>query len=228
MLNVDLWRRFIEAFSAEIETLSVEQLATFWSSHPGRTQFYRRMLPRLATGLGTLIEEELKAGHELFKVDFAISRNCEDVQVPIIFIESENNVFSAQHEIRKLVNLAAPLRVLITVAQLDESGIWDGRGGGHRSNLLSHWEKVIRQHQIVWPRPGVVGILVGEWRPDKWFRFYGYGYGEGHRLAVPNEEVILNKWVGYEDPLKALAAISAGSNLTKPAESILDSGNIID
>jgi hypothetical protein len=28
---------------------------------------------------------------------------------------------------------------------------------------------------------GVIGILVGEWRQDEWFRFYGYGYGEGHR-----------------------------------------------
>ena len=65
-----------------------------------------------------------------------------------------------------------------------------------------------------------MGILVGEWHPDNWFRFYGYGYGEGHRLAVPNEEVILRKEVGYEDPIKALAAIGADSNLTKPAESI--------
>lgn len=30
----------------------------------------------------------------------------------------------------------------------------------------------------------MVGILVGEWRPNKTFRFYGYGYGEGHRLAA--------------------------------------------
>jgi DDE domain len=45
-------------------------------------------------------------------------------------IQSENNAYSADHEVRKLVNLAAPLRVLITVAQWDEeSGIWVGRGG---------------------------------------------------------------------------------------------------
>jgi hypothetical protein len=187
MLNVDLWRRFIETFSSEINKLPVGDLAKVWSSHPERTKFYRQTLKQLATGLGALIEEELETGNELFKVDFAISRNSDDVQVPIIFIESENSAFSAHHEIRKLVNLAAPLKLLITVTQWDdESPIWADRGGAHRSRLLSHWEKIIRQHQIVWPRPGVVGILVGEWRPDNWFRFYGYGYGEGHRLAVPH------------------------------------------
>jgi hypothetical protein len=115
-------------------------------------------------------------GFSRFKVDFAISRISDGVTVPIIFIESENNPNSADHEVRKLVNLAAPLRVLITVAQWDdESAIWVGRGGGHRSILLPRWEKIIRQHQMVWPRAGVIGILVGEWRPDKVFRFYGYG-----------------------------------------------------
>jgi hypothetical protein len=70
------------------------------------------MLRPLAISLGTVIEEQLETGNELFKVDFAISRNSDGIKVPIIFIESENNVESADHEVRKLVNLAAPLRVL--------------------------------------------------------------------------------------------------------------------
>jgi hypothetical protein len=164
------------------------------------------MLRPLAVSLETVIEEQLETGNELFKVDFAISRNSDGVNVPIIFIESENNMDSADHEVRKLVNLAAPLRVLITVAQWDESGIWDGRGGGHRSSLLSRWGRVIRQHQTVWPRAGVVGILIGEWRPNKTFRFYGYGYGEGHRLAVPLSDILLERPAGYEDPRQASAA----------------------
>jgi hypothetical protein len=157
-----------------------------------------------------VIDEELDTGSELFKADFAISRNSKDIRVPIIFIESENNAFSADHEVRKLVNLSAPLRVLITVAQRDEeSEIWVGRDGAHRSILLPLWEQVIRQHQIVWRRAGVVGILVGEWRPGKRFRFYGYGYGEGHRLAVPTPDILLDRPVEYEDPRQALAATQA-------------------
>jgi hypothetical protein len=65
---------------------------------------------------------------------------------------------------------------------------------------------VIRQHQIVWPRAGVIGILVGEWRPDKTFRFYSYGYGEGHRLAGPKADILLERDVQYEDPRQARAA----------------------
>jgi hypothetical protein len=207
MLNIDLWHHFLEKFSAAIVESDVSHLARVWSSHKGRTQFYGEMLRPLAARLGTLVEEELETGNELFKVDFAISRTSNGVTVPVVFIESENNAYSARHEIRKLVNLAAPLRVLITVAQWDEeSGIWVDRGGGHRSKLLPEWERVIREHQMVWPRAGVVGILVGEWRPDKTFRFYGYCYGEGHRLAVPVQEALLEKSVGYEDPHQALAA----------------------
>ena len=210
MLNLDLWHRFIESFTAEILGSTESHLASVWSSPTARTKFYCETLKPLAMSLGTVIDEELETGSELFKVDFAISRNSKDVKVPIIFIESEKNAFSADHEVRKLVSLAAPLRVLITVAQWDEeSEIWVGRGGAHRSNLLSRWEQVIRQHQIVWPRAGVVGIMVGEWRADKKFRFYGYGYGEGHRLADPISDILLEKRVECEDTRQAFAATQA-------------------
>jgi hypothetical protein len=146
MLNIDLWHRFIETFSAEIRGSTESHLASVWSSHKGRTKFYREMLKPLGVSLGTLVEEELETGSELFKVDFAISRHSDGVKVPIIFIESENNAYSADHEVRKLVNLAAPLRVLITVAQWEEeSAVWAGRGGAHQSILLPRWEQMIRQ-----------------------------------------------------------------------------------
>jgi hypothetical protein len=61
----------------------------------------------------------LAARGELFKVDFAISSQPEIV--PLIFVETGNNPVSSHEEIRKLVNLAAPLRVLITVSEWDES-----------------------------------------------------------------------------------------------------------
>jgi hypothetical protein len=55
---------------------------------------------------------------------------------------------------------------------------------------------------MVWPRAGVIGILVGEWRPDKVFRFYEYGYGEGHRLAGRDAHILLDRAVAYEEPAK--------------------------
>ena len=213
MLNIDLWQQFIKAFSSEISKADENQLASAWSSPQARTKFYKEMLSPLAMSLGMLIEEDLEAGSELFKVDFAICRNSKEIKVPLIFIESENNAFSDDHEVRKLVNLAAPLRVLITVIQWDEDS--DVFPKAYRSSLLPRWEEMIRQHQIVWPRPGVVGILIGEWRPDKKFRFYGYGYGEGHRLAVPNPEILFERQVRSGKPnidLNLLTQISMRKN----------------
>jgi hypothetical protein len=84
--------------------------------------------------------------------------------------------------------------------------------GDNRSRLLTQWESVIQEHQKVWPRPGVVGILIGEWRPDRKFRFYGYGYGEGHRLAMPlglpSGEILLESSVAYQDPRECLTRIA--------------------
>jgi hypothetical protein len=69
MLYIDLWHRFIEEFSAAIHRESaVSHLASVWSSHKARTKFYREMLKQLAMGFGTVIEEELETGNELFKL----------------------------------------------------------------------------------------------------------------------------------------------------------------
>jgi hypothetical protein len=198
MISLDLWEHFIREFRSTIAEASEERLSLAWSSAKTRTSFYEEMLAPLATRLGAVIEQNLDTRSELFKVDFAICLNSYGIKVPIIFIESENNAFSAEHEVRKLVNLAAPLRVLITVIQWDEeSGVWDK---AYKSTLLPRWEKIICQHQTVWPRPGVLGILVGEWRPNKMFRFYGYAYEEGNRLGVPNPEIILERKVNHKDP----------------------------
>ncbi len=212
MLNVNLWHNFLQVFSSAVTNADQDKLALAWAGAKARTSFYKEMLAPLATSLGTRIEEQLEPGGELFKVDFAICRNSNGIGVPLVFIESENNPDSAFHEVRKLVNLAAPLRVLITVSQWDEGGIWESRGGGNRSRLLGQWESVIQEHQKVWPRPGVVGILIGEWRPDRKLRFYGYGYGAGHRIAMPqglpSGEILLESSVAYQDPRDCLRRIA--------------------
>jgi hypothetical protein len=212
MLNINLWHNFLEAFSSAVTNADRDRFALAWAGAKARTSFYKEMLTPLATSLGTLIEEPLETGRELFKVDFVFSRKSNEISVPLIFIETENNPDSAYHEVRKLVNLAVPLRVLITVSQWDEGGIWESRGGGNQNRLLAQWESVIQEHQKVWPRPGVVGILIGEWRPDRKFRFYGYGYGEGHRLAMPlgltSGEILLESSVAYQDPRECLTRIA--------------------
>ena len=46
----------------------------------------------------------------------------------------------------------------------------------------------------------MLGILVGEWRPNKMFRFYGYGYEKGHRLEMSNTEILLEREVNHKAP----------------------------
>ena len=189
ILNIDLWPHFLEAFKQFIELVPEQDLARGWSSPKDRTEFYRGAMLPLAESLGKLTGGDLAARGELFKVDFAISSQPEIV--PLIFVETENNPVSSHEEIRKLVNLAAPLRVLITVSEWDESPeVWKL---GNKDRLLSSWEHIIRAHHQVWPRPGIVGILVGEWHPQRELRFYAYAYGEGQRLAWPENEIFIRR-----------------------------------
>jgi hypothetical protein len=81
MPNIDLWHHFTDSFRTKIGETDDEDLTSAWSSHKARTNFYREMLNPLAVSLGTVIEEQLETGNELFKVDFAISRNSDGVRV---------------------------------------------------------------------------------------------------------------------------------------------------
>ncbi len=119
ILNIDLWPHFLEAFKQFIELVPERDLARGWSSPKDRTEFYRGAMLPLAKSLGEFTGGDLAACGELFKVDFAISSRSEEV--PLVFVETENNPVSSHEEIGKLVNLAAPLRVLITVSEWDES-----------------------------------------------------------------------------------------------------------
>jgi hypothetical protein len=87
-------------------------------------------------------------------------------------------------------------------------------------------EKIIQEYQKVWPRPGVVRILVGESRPDKKFRFYAFGYGEGHRLAAPlalppSSEIFFECTVAYQDPREVLTRKRAPEQLASPVFEVL-------
>ena len=118
--NIDeyhLWFEFIDHFNVCIEKYSDEQLRQAWSSRKDRTKFYTdHLLPQVANDMN------LKIAKEEFNVDFAMG--VEDPYsdsgkpIPKIYIESENDISIAEHEIRKLCSLNPPLRILITVNKM--------------------------------------------------------------------------------------------------------------
>ena len=129
---------------------------------------------------------------ELFKVDFAMWTRDTEPKVPIIFVESENQANTANHEVCKLISLSAPLRVLISVIEWDETpGVW--QSGGMRRHLLSQWQKTIGAYTRIWPRTGLFGLLIGEWRRDDVLRFYANAVDGTSALFAPEDMILLER-----------------------------------
>jgi hypothetical protein len=177
-----LWFRFRDAFMTAVSAMETEQLTAAWASQTARTIFYRDSI--------------LKSVPELFKVDFVMAtQSSSGLQVPVIFIESENIAISASHEVCKLSALAVPLRVLITVVEW--SDLWTT--GGRRKILLPQWQSIVRAHAEIWPHPGWLGIVIGEWGPDSHLRFYTLALGPDGEIRDP-EAMKVDRLVGRGGP----------------------------
>jgi len=172
-----LWYSFRDSMVAALSTVEGDRIIAAWGSQTARTSFYRDyLLKSVAQDL------EVSVAPELFKVDFVMTAlSSSGLQVPVIFIESENIATSASHEVRKLAVLAVPLRILITVGEW--SDLWPS--GGLRKILLPQWQAIIRAHAEMWPHPGWLGVVVGEWGPDSHLRFYTVALGPDGEIRDP-------------------------------------------
>ena len=144
----DLWAQFREAFCEALSQSGRERLWEIWHRESKRTEFYaHELLEAVAQRLGMSLQREFLA------VDYVLKESLFEHQ-PLrrIFIESENNVFTATHEVEKLCCVSAPLKVLITVAEWeDKEPRWRS---GHRSHLLLRWRAIRRANQLIWPDRG--------------------------------------------------------------------------
>jgi hypothetical protein len=182
----DLWDRFLKAFQSELNMCKQTRFEDAWKSKTDRTYFYiTDILPAVSKGLG------LTPVFELFKVDAALAIvGPKGTKVPQIWVESENDAFNSSHEIRKLCSLCAPLKVLITCSEWDESpGVWTH--GGSRTKLLNEWKAIITDHASVWSQPTLIGVIVGEWTNQKRIRFYSLTFTQNG--DVMNEHVFFEK-----------------------------------
>jgi hypothetical protein len=183
MKPMSLWDDYVSHLKLYLASAERGALVGAWERSANRTEFYRVIaLRESARAMGYEFD------CELYKVDFVMWKKVDAQKVPVIFIESENDAMTATHEIRKLCCIAAPLRILITVVEWDESkGVW--LSGGYRSPLLAEWQSVVRAYNSVWPRPGLIGLIVGEWRPDNVLRFYANAIDPDGVLVGPDKVV---------------------------------------
>jgi hypothetical protein len=160
-----LWQAFRAAFANALSSAETALIIDAWTKEVGpRTRLYQKIMPALAASM------ELDYRAEVLLVDHMLCDRA--TRVPLVFIESENNAFSASHEIWKLCSVAAPLRVLLTVVEWDDQpGVWPA--GNRREQLLGEWQSIASAQHRVWPNPGLLVVVVGERWGDR-LRFYAH------------------------------------------------------
>jgi hypothetical protein len=174
-----LWAAFQRSFCAAIQSLEGIGLAEIWATQYTRTSNYAdELLKSVAKDL------ELDFKREYSMVDYSMwDCRSNSEPTPVIFIESENHATGADHEVKTLCCLAAPLKVLITVGEWEDV-IPRWRNGGHRSTLVTRWRSIRSAYHEAWPDPGVLGVLVGESDPDGVLRFHGFELDAGTASPV--------------------------------------------
>lgn len=145
---------FLSEFRNFILGCTVQELSLAWSTNTNRTSFYKQtVMPIIARRLG------LRPASEEFKVDYVMATiSSRGHAIPKIYIESENDYASAEHEVRKLCSINSPLRVLIT--QTKKSFIADFSSPAHKG--LREWQSIVRSHHEESPDfMGVICVIVG-------------------------------------------------------------------
>lgn len=169
----ELWSVFARLLVDRFGAVDQSDLATAWSSFTLRTDWYaQHVLPAVAAVMG------LQYCREFLLVDYALCATAPGGSaVPVIFVESENDSTSAVQEVRKLCALAAPVRVLLTVAEWDTTpGVWPH--GGTSAGLLREWRLACDDYSYAYGTlPGIVAAVIGEWRTDDSFRVYTHKLG---------------------------------------------------
>ncbi|NJK91210.1 MAG: hypothetical protein HC904_04860 [Blastochloris sp.] len=175
----ELWNSFLENFFAElIEISKAGSLSAFWhTSSKNRTETYMgSVLSEVAKKLKK--DLDFKVEHYTYDIAFRKKSPSQKHPIPLVVIESENWPFVAHHEVRKLLSIAAPLKILITC------GTWSKEQYpevAFANKMLADWKVVIDEHLDVLEEynigdTGFLAFLVGECGSDSILRFYSFNY----------------------------------------------------
>lgn len=171
-----LWTAFKNALIESIKETKQADFKKAWTSRYERTCFYfDSLLPKVADKLGLELEKEV-----LFRVDATFyKRGGQTTKVPVIFLESENDVRTSNHEIYKLCSLNSPLKILMICNDWNEASkkiITDG-----------YWDYIIEDFIDESSLMGYLAIIIAEWNEE--LKFYTYVYDNNGKVI---EDLVLN------------------------------------
>ena len=144
------WQKFEEVLIEQLKAMPLAEFGKAWPELTAKTQFYGKvLLPEIAKRM------ECKVRGEFLRCDHVIL-NKDDV--PVVFVECENNHRKASEEIDKLCAVSSPVRVLFLSCEWAE---------GERDTYLPDWKKKFETHHRYFSNDAFYMIVVGEWRKRK-------------------------------------------------------------
>lgn len=191
---------FLEGLKGALDSATDAELAFAWSSSQRRTAYYRGAL------MSSISKHMmLRLECEILLVDFSL--HDEESGIPLVFIESENDSFSAMQEIGKLATLRAPLRVLFSVVPwLPDPNVWPPNGG-LRDVLLPQWRAMAARYDLAYGGPsGHCVAVIGEWRRDATLVFYAHSLSGADAPGLSSrDEIVWSRRLSVAQPSASAA-----------------------
>lgn len=164
-----LWDSFKNALVGSIKETDINVFEKGWSSSSERTLFYfDSLLPKVADKLNLKFEKEMR-----FRVDGTFYKIAgQTSRVPVIVLESENDVRTSEDEVIKLCSLNAPLKILMTCC--------DWNSDSKKIIREGYWEYIIEDFSDESSLTGYFAFIIGEW--NETLKFYTHVYNENAEL----------------------------------------------
>ena len=160
-----LWASFKNALVDTANQMSTVEFEKAWTSSDQRTLFYfDTLLPNIAEKLGLLFEKEM-----IFRIDGVFSKiGGQNAKVPVIFLESENDIRTSEREINKLSMLNAPLKILMVCNDWNDDA----------KKLIKkyYWDYIIEDFAEQIGLSGLFAVIIGEW--NETLKFYTHVYND--------------------------------------------------
>lgn len=176
----DLWNNFKQSLLESIQETDVSAFEQAWKSCNERTQFYfDNLLPNVARKLKLGFQKE-----KPFRIDgiFTVKGN-QNNEIPIIYLESENNARSSHEEVYKLCCLNAPLKVLIVCTEWDDQ-LWK------EQIVQGHWHSIIQDFKDKLHLTGHFAFIIAAWMET--LKFHSYVLDENAKLIEDTVLIELN------------------------------------